>query len=274
MASDLKNWVKYIGTQSIPVFNDTIQTVLHLAMDEKSSCKQLADVILQDAALTSRVIRVANSPYYNRCHTQFTNIRRIVLLIGFTKISEICLTLSILDSIVDNRTRKHVYDITTKSFHAAIQARSLAELYNSHDPDTVYMSSLLFNIGEIAFWSLSGKSGRLIADLLKHSGDKSEQAERDILGITFRELSLGLVSEWKLSDLLQRALAKPASEDVNIKCISYANTISDSIINNDLNFDSMAEKIAKETGNSVNAIKTIILENVAVAKDSYQYYLK
>lgn len=227
MASDLKNWVKYIGTQSIPVFNDTIQSVLRLTMDEKSSSKQLADTILQDAAITSRVIRVANSPYYNRCHTQFTNIRRIVLLIGFKKISEICLTLSILDSIVDNKARRHIYDISMKSFHAAIQARSLAELYKSRDPDMVYMSSLLFNIGEIAFWSLTGKSGRLISDLLKHRGVKNEQTERDILGITFRELSLGLVSEWKLSDLLQRALATPTLEEVNVKCISYANTISE-----------------------------------------------
>lgn len=197
-----------------------------------------------------------------------------MLLIGFKKISEICLTLSILDSIVDNKTRKYVYDITTKSFHAAIQARALAELYKSHDPDMVYISTLLFNIGEIAFWSLTGKSGRLISDLLKDRGVKCEQTERDILGITFRELSLGLVSEWKLSELLQRALTKPASEDVNIKCISYANIISESIINNDLNFDSVAGKIAKETEYSANAVKTVVLENIAVAKDSYQYYLK
>jgi len=133
MASDLKNWVKYIGTQTIPVFNETVQSVLNLSMDEKSSCKQLADTILQDAALTSRVIRVANSPYYNRCHTQFTNIRRIVLLIGFKKITEICLTLSILDSIVDNKTRRHVYAISIKSYHAAIQARAIAEVFKSKD---------------------------------------------------------------------------------------------------------------------------------------------
>ena len=273
MASDLKNWVKYIGTQSIPVFNETIQSVLNLSMDEKASCKQLADTIVQDAALTSRVIRIANSPYYNRFNTEFTNIRRIVLLIGFKKITEICLTLSILDSIVDKKTRSHVYAITIKSYHAAIQARTIAELYGSRDPDMVYISTLLFNIGEIAFWSLSGKSGRLISDLLKQSGIKGEEAEKDILGITFRELSLGLVSEWKLSSLLKRALAQPASDDINIKCISYGNLIAEQIINKDFNFDSIAEKLAKESGSSLNEVRTMILENIAVTKDTYNYYL-
>lgn len=272
MSSDLKNWVKYIGTQSIPVFNETIQSVINLSMDEKSSCKQLADTILKDAALTSRVIRVANSPYYNRCNNQFTNIRRIVLLIGFKKITEICLTLSILDSIVDYKTRRHVYAISTKSYHAAIQARAIAELYKSKDADMVYMSTLLFNIGEIAFWSLTGKSGRLISDLLSQNGVKDEQTEREILGITFRELSLGLVSEWKLSDLLKRALSQPASDDINIKCISHGHLIAEKIINNNYDFDLIAEKIAKGTESSAKEIKTMIIEHIAVAKDSYNYY--
>lgn len=274
MASDLKNWVKYIGTQSIPVFNDTIQAVLSLSMDDKASSKQLADTILKDAALTSRVVRVANSPYYNRCHAQFTNIRRIVLLIGFKKITEICLTLSILDSIVDNKTRRHVYQIATKSYHAAIQARAIAELYKSHDPDMVYMSTLLFNIGEIAFWSLTGKSGRLISDLLSYSGVKDEQAEKDILGVTFRELSLGLATEWRLSDMLKRALQQPSSEDINTKCITYGNQIAEQIIQNNLNFDEIAEKISRSCDFTANEVKNVIMENMKIAKETYSYYKK
>jgi len=97
---------------------------------------------------------------------------------------------------VDNKTRKHVHSVSTRSFHAAIQARSIAQLYKLKDPDMVYMSTLLYNIGEIAFWSLTGKSGQLISDLLKKTGVENEQAEKDILGITFRELSFGLISEW------------------------------------------------------------------------------
>ena len=274
MASDLKSWVKYIGTQSIPVFNETILSVLNLSMDDKSSCKQLADTILQDAALTSRVLRVANSPYYCRRHAELTNLRRVVLLIGFKKITEICLTLSILDSIVDNKTRRHVYEISTKSYHAAIQARALAELYNSRDPDMVYISTLLFNIGEIAFWSLTGKSGRLISDLLKHSGVKDEQAEKDILGVTFRELSLGLAAEWRLSDMLKRALEQPTSNDINIKCISYGNQIAEQIIDKDCDLNQIAEKISNDNEYSTAQIKSLILENMEIARDTYNYYKK
>lgn len=274
MEKNLDKWVKYIGSQSIPVFNSTIQSVMKLAMDDKSSCKQLADIILQDASLTSRVIRVANSPFYNRCNSQANNIRRVILLIGFKKITEICLTLSILDSLTDARTRKIIYRVISKSFHAAIQARSIAEIYNLKYPDNVYLAALLNNIGEISFWSLTGKSGRLISDLLNQGYMKTEQAQENILGTTFRKLSLGLATQWDFSDLLKRSLNNPASSDLEIKCIQYGYKIAESIVNKNSDFDLISAKIAKDTGASVSDVRTTINDNILHAHDAYKYYIQ
>lgn len=274
MEKNLHNWVSYIGNQSIPIINKTVQSVLSLSLDEKSTCKQLANTIIKDVALTTRVLRVANSPYYSRCNSDITDLRRIILLIGFKRISEICLTLSILDTTVDKKTRKHVHSVATQSFHAAIQARSIAQLYKLKDADTIYMSTLLYNIGEIAFWSLTGKSARLISDLLKQSGIKNEQAEKDILGTTFRELSYGLISEWKLYDLLKRALSNPTSSDLNIKCITYGYMIADSLNDNNLDYYFLAEEIAKDSKRSATEVKNTIIKNINISNDTYNYYKK
>lgn len=272
MDKNLNNWVKYIGNQSVPVFNSTIQSVIRLTMDDKSSCKQLAEIILQDASLTSRVIRVANSPYYNRCNAESDDIRRIILLIGFNRISEICLTLSILDSLTDIRTREVIYKVISKSFHAAIQARSIAEIYNIKKPDKIYLAALLSNIGEISFWSLSGKAGRLISDLLNNGYISAEKAQEKILGTTFRELSLGLASEWHFSELLKRSLSNPNSCDIEVKAIQYGYEIAESIVNKNADFDSVSEKIAMETKKSINDIREIINNNILLADDTYSYY--
>ena len=137
-----------------------------------------------------------------------------------------------------------------------------------------YMSTLLYNIGEIAFWSLTGKSGRLISDLLKQSGIENEQAEKEILGTTFRELSYGLISEWKLYDLLKRALSNPTSSDLNIKCITYGYMIADSINDNNLDYYFLAEKIAKDSKSSATEVKNTIIENIKLSNDTYNYYKK
>lgn len=273
MENDLKNWVKYIGNQSVPVFNSTIQSVMKLTMDEKSSCKQLAEIILQDASLTSRVIRVANSPYYNRCHTECSDIRRVILLIGFKRISEICLTLSILDSLTDRTTRKVIYKIISKSFHAAIQACSIAGIFGLKNTDKIYLAALLNNIGEISFWSLSGKSGKLISDLLNNDFVSYEEAQENILGTTFRKLSIGLATEWEFSDLLKRSLSNPTSSDLEIKCIKYGYEIAESIVNKNADFESTSEKIARESGRAIKDVRETINDNILLAHDTYEYYI-
>lgn len=271
MEKNLTNWVKYIGNRTIPVFNSTIKTVMKLTSDEKSTCKELAEVILQDATLTSRVIRVANSPYYNRCNKELTDIRRVVLLIGFKRISEICLTISILDSLTDKRTREVIYKVISKSFHAAIQARSIAEMYKIKNPDNIYLATLLINIGEISFWSLSGKAGRLISDLLENEYISAEQAQENILGTTFRKLSIGLADEWHFSDLLKFSLSNPSSEKPEVKCIRYAYEIAESIITN-TDFNLISEKISQETKIDIAEVKKDIYSNVLRADETYHYY--
>jgi HD-like signal output (HDOD) protein len=274
MDKNLNNWVKYIGNQSVPVLNNSLQKLLQLSKDDKSTFKNLADIILSDTALTTRVLRVANSPYYNRNNYEHTNLRRIVLLLGFKKITEICITLSILDSLVDTKTYSHVYKITSKSFHAAIQARSIAEIYHLKDPDMVYLAALLYNIGEIAFWSLTGKTGRLISDLMNQGYLSKEQAEIRILGTTFHKLSLGLVTEWQLCDLLKSALTNPISETPEIKCIMYGYKIAEMISNNDVNINEIFNKLALETKHSSHDIAKTIIGNAETANETYYYYMK
>ena len=271
---DLNHWVHYIGSQAIPVFNITIQSVLKLTMDDKATCKQLADIIMRDASLTSRVIRVANSPYYNRCHKESGNIRRIILLIGFKKIAEICLTLSILDSLTDKSTQSIIYNIIAKSYHAAVQSRSIAEIYKLDNSDNVYLAALLNNIGEISFWSLTNKAGPLIFDEFNQDSISTEQAQENILGTTFRKLSLGLAQEWGLSDLLKRSLSNPASEDVKIKCIQYGYEITESLINKDSNIELISEKIAKEANIPLKEVRVTLSANTLFARDTYHYFIQ
>lgn len=273
MENNLENWVSYIGNQSIPVFNETIQSVIKLAQDEKSSCKQLAEIILKDASLTSRVIRVANSPFYNRCNTESNDLRKVILLIGFKRITEICLTLSILDSLADKRACRIVYKVISKSFHAAVQSRSIAEIYKIKNPDKIYLAALLYNIGEISFWSLTGKSGELISDLLNNGYLSTEQAQENILGTTFRKISIGLATEWEFSTLLKSSLSHPTSENREIKCINYGYEIAESIVNKNSEFDLISEKIANETKAKIKDVRNIINDNILLAYDTYNFYL-
>jgi hypothetical protein len=70
----------------------------------------------------------------------------------------------------------------------------------------VFIAALLFRIGELTFWCYGGSLRDSLEDSLEHEEEDPEQAEYDVLGFRFRDLSLGLARQWKLGELLETSL--------------------------------------------------------------------
>jgi len=274
MKSDLENWVKYIGSQTLPVFNSTIQRVIKLTTEETSTSKELADMIMQDASLTSRVIQVANSPFYNRSNIKSDSVRRMVLLIGFKRIAEICFTLSILDSVAEKNAQKIIFKIISQSFHAATHAHALAKLCHINDSDKIYIAALLKHIGEIAFWSLTGKSGNLISDLINCQSNEPEKVQEQILGTTFKKLSLGLAEQWNLSQLLKESLSVNFEHTLDLKCIKFGHEITEIKSNDYAKLEPIATFISSETKVSFKEVMNTIQANIIAQNNAYDSFLK
>lgn len=275
MANNLNIWVKYISEQSIPVFNCSIQSVLKLTRDDQSSSKQLADTILRDACLTSRVLKIANSPFYNRQSQQFYDVRRAILLIGFNKIYEICLSLAIIDTLVDKTTHCRVAKLLSKSFHAALQAQSIAELCGISETHDIYIAALLYEFGEIAFWSVSRHAGNSITQSLYKPGIKPEKAQEELMGVTFKQLTLGLTSEWHISNLLKTVLLEAETQNLRVKSVYDGHRLAELIKleAHDPQRIQVVTQIAKSMAIPKNELQNVVKKNENHAKKIYQYYL-
>jgi len=84
MGSDSKNevdaWVKRITESEMPIFGRTVQEVVSVSEDGDSSALQLGQVVLKDAAMTARVLKLANSAHYNATGQKFSPISRAILM--------------------------------------------------------------------------------------------------------------------------------------------------------------------------------------------------
>jgi hypothetical protein len=60
----------------------------------------------------------------------------------------------------------------------------------------------------------------------------------------------------------------------NLKCISFGNQIAEQIINENCDLNKIAEKVSSGNEFSTAQIKSMILENMEIARDTYRYYKK
>jgi len=209
----IQSWIRRITDNEMPIFGRTVQEVVSVSENDDSSAAQLGQVVLKDAAMTSRVLKMANSSYYNPSRQRFSTISRAIMMLGFDTVRSMCLTVALIDSLVQGRHREHLVQEMARSLHAATQAQAIARQRKDPNPEELFIGALLFHIGDLAFWCFAGEEGNELDKLSQQSGQAPDKAQRKVLGFTLRELSVGLAREWALSELLQDSLEKPQGKD-------------------------------------------------------------
>lgn len=210
----LAGWVARLGESGMPVFAHTAQDIARVSASRESSAAELARVILQDAAMTARLLKVANSPIFNPAGRAISTVSRAVVVLGFEEVRSICLSIAVVESMLKGKQKQRVIETMARSFHAAVQARSLARRRGDKSPEEVFIATLLYRLGDMAFWAFAGESAaQMDTALMQHPAERPERLQKQLLGFMFRDLTLGLSQEWKLGALLDESLQGKAADN-------------------------------------------------------------
>lgn len=211
-----QEWVARIREQEMPAFGATVAAVHHVIDDEQASAGRLAQVILQDAALTTKVLKLANSAYYNPTRQPISTISRAIVVLGFNVVVEIAIGIVLVDALLAGGVRERAVAEMARCFHAAVQARALLQLRKEHVGEEVFIAALLMRVGEMAFWCFGGASAQRLDALLAAGKLSADEAQQAALGFHLRQLSLGLARDWRLGSLLIDVLegrSRPAVDE-------------------------------------------------------------
>jgi HD-like signal output (HDOD) protein len=223
----LKHWITRLSESDMPVFAHTAETLKCTTRDTESSAAELARVILQDVSMTSRVLKLANSTFYNPAGRSISTVSRAVVVLGFETIRSLCFSIAMIESLLEGGNREHVVKYMAQAFHAAVQARCLAEQRQDSSPEEVFIATLLLNLGRIAFWCFGGEDAARLEQVMASRPELApEQAEREALGFALRELTRGLSNEWHLSPLLKSALSGTPGDDPRVSNVTIAYEIA------------------------------------------------
>ncbi|MBU0729558.1 MAG: HDOD domain-containing protein [Proteobacteria bacterium] len=198
-------WLQRLNQEDMPIFGRTVQEIVSVAENSDSSVSELTRVVLQDTAMTAKVLKLANTAFYNPSNKSISTISRAIMLMGFDKVRAITLTVALVESIVRSANRDLLMAELARSLHAATQARSMAEKMGDKSSEEIFVATLLHNIGELAFWCFAKQEGEALKAEIK-KGVPREEAEQKVLGFPLRKLTQRLVQDWHLNSLLEEAL--------------------------------------------------------------------
>ncbi|NQD94755.1 HDOD domain-containing protein [Pseudomonas sp. CrR25] len=261
----LQSWIERLNQAELPALAAVVQDLHRLAQQEKSSVKQLADVLLRDASLTSKVLRVGNSVYYNPSQETIRTISRAIVLIGFDNVRLIGMSVSLIDGLLTRAPREQLQELLARSFHAAVQARNIAGYVLSRSEEEVFIAALLYHLGELAFWGCGGEQADELSAALAQPGVDVDEAVRGVLGTSFRQLTQGLVKSWNLGELASLAHHGASHNDPAVFAVALGTRISEAALEG---WDSPAmERLVGQMADFIGVTPEEALQQVLASAD-------
>ncbi len=210
----LLHWVDRLSQEDLPLFAHTARSIASLSENSDASIAEMAESILSDSAMTARVLRMANSVFFNQTSKPITTVSKAILVIGFNGVRNIALSIALIDTILSGIRHDRAIQEMIRAYHAAIQAKGLAlqENLDNQKVEEIFIATLLQRFGSLTFWCFSyGFAEALDFEYSMHK--TSEEAEQQILGFTLQELTKEITGRWHLSSLSPNALPEEGERD-------------------------------------------------------------
>jgi len=193
--------------QDILTLPTIVQEVVEITHNKRASAKALTKIIENDPALPSKILSVANSPYYGFIK-KVSTVAHAVVVLGFREIQNIALGMSV-GKMFGRRGTEFTEKLWSHSFSAGVATRMLASFFNLKLDGKYFVGGLLHDIGKIFLCQyVPDVFDYMLATLYDRDNILSYHAlERDFCGITHAEIGGRLLNSWMFPQEITNAVA-------------------------------------------------------------------
>jgi len=183
--------------EAIPPLPVVARQIMELLQDESTSMDKIVDLVEKDISLASRLITLANSPFYGTLG-KVSSINHALVLLGTNEVRAALLAMSVYKFFAGkekaNDTKKNLWR------HAIVcsqTAKMLANHFRIQEADSLFLAALLHDVGKVAMASfLPEQSEQVFAEVGEQKISFSA-AERHVLGATHYQVAAKLLQQWQ-----------------------------------------------------------------------------
>lgn len=197
------------GIKDLATLPETALRIARMVEDPNSSSADIGREIGNDAALTARILRIANSPAFGQ-HGKIADINRAITVLGLKQVRDLTVGLTAI------RTFEGIPNelVTMESFwrHSllcAVAAGHIAARRPAGRGGSPFVAGLLHDIGQLVIFSRVPQLAHKALLMTIDEGDDLNLYlyEREVMGFDHQSVGLALARSWGLPESLQECIA-------------------------------------------------------------------
>jgi putative nucleotidyltransferase with HDIG domain len=190
----------------LPALPTIAMEVVDMVDNPKTSASKLGKLISTDQALTAKVLKIANSPFYG-FPRKISTIDFAIIVLGYDALKEIVISISLVSSL--QRKGDQVFDAKAfwdHSITSGVLARRLARDLGYRVSGEVFVGGLLHDMGISVLHRYFKNEYKRIVEILRETDLTALEAEESIFGVTHADIGGWLAERWNLPAHLVEAI--------------------------------------------------------------------
>lgn len=221
-----------------PTFSKNIMDINNKASVSRAnmaSASELANAILKDYSLTNKLLRLVNSAFYGQFAGSITTVSRAVVILGFEQVRMAASCLMLFDHMQNSTHTVELKDAALQSFMSGMVAKELADGTGFEGGEEAFICSMVHNLGRHLVLCYFPEEYQQIQSLMASKGRREAAAVRDVLGISYEQLGIGVAYTWHFPDRIVQSMkalprGKPGKPTSDVERLRNFSSFSNDLI--------------------------------------------
>jgi len=202
---------------TLPTLPEVALQVREAAADPDIDIKKLSSVITNDAALTARIIKVANSPLL-RASRAIEDLKMAVSRLGIDYTANLATGLAMeqmfqaTSDIIDEKMR----EVWNRSTEVAGISHVLARHYTKLKPDQATLAGLVHKIGVLPVLTYAEDNRKLLKDI---------PLLDELIDMSYPEIGSKILAAWEFPEALRLVPEEHVQFDRQVDAVDYADVV-------------------------------------------------
>jgi putative nucleotidyltransferase with HDIG domain len=194
----------------IPSLPAIVSRLINVVNSSDSSAEDVADLIEKDPALTSKVLRLANSAFYG-IPRSVSSVQSAVVILGFNTLKSIVLSASVMNLFSSQKT-PWAFDKTRFWKHSivcALAAKTIAQgMINKIgiDPQSAFCAGIIHDIGKLIFELFTPQGYGDLCQRSSRTNVSLVETEAAAMNLNHADIGRILADKWALPIDLEYAI--------------------------------------------------------------------
>lgn len=223
--------------KTLPAVPSLPLQVLQMCRDERTDCKQMAEVISKDPSFVAKLLNVANSSFYGGTRHNVTTVTHAVTLLGMNSIATLAFCFSLYRDL--RKKGGESFDHARywqRSILASLAARIVGKRKRLANYEEMFLAALLQDLGILVLSETLGPEYDHLYRQASRNHRQLEMLEREQLDANHAEVGAWLAGTWELPEIMQVAIAGSHDADLIstaeeyrpvVQCVALSGRLAD-----------------------------------------------